>query len=717
MKHCGRGAAIVAGLLVAARAVSAQERDSTRADSVPVVLTSIDVTTSRGGGGQFALPIAITQVPKLEMFGANGYGLDRALQLVPGVIAQSRYGTSDVRITIRGFGARGAGDRSNAGTSRGIRVLLDGFPETEPDGRTSFDDIDLATASEVEVVRSNASAEWGNAAGGVVSVSTVPDFQRHLFALEPAAGSYGLRRYTARAGTRLGTGRLATSVVRTEFGGWRTHSAADRTLVNISVTAPLDTGTELGVFAVGSVNRFRIPGPLTAAQVDGDPRQANATYLARDERRVNRVARVGTSLTHQITRGLEMSGMLFVNPKFLQRSERGTFRDFTRYHVGGNTVFRGRGLLSGSVSGAFAAGTDAAYQDGAILFYSLTPQGTRGSTLQNNQREGARNVGVFVQGELGFSDRLTVSVGARYDDITYHNEDFLNPQLNAQKSFTGVSPKIGLTYRFSPTHNVYASVGGGVEAPAGNETDPASTFGQDTIVGLNPLLDPIHSTTYEAGTKHVRWLGGTGPLRGVGYDVAVFQTDVENEIVPYRGGRFYFTAGTVRRRGVELGATVQGAGGLSVRAALTLSDFRYRSYVVDSAHYGQPGRIADYSGNRVVGAPTTNYTLTAVAAPRSVPFSARVTLQGTSSYFADDANQVNVPKYHTIAATVGANEPIPMGRAIGIAGFVTVENILDRAFIGSAFLNPDVVAGAPVAFEPGMPRHVLVGFTLSRLDR
>lgn len=156
----------------------AQARDTSQSDSVPVLLTPITVTTSRAGGDQFSLPLALSQIPRLEMFGANGYGLDRALSLVPGVIAQSRYGTSDVRITIRGFGARGAGDRSNAGTSRGIRVLLDGFPETEPDGRTSFDDIDLATASQVEVVRSNASAEWGNAAGGVVSVSTTPVFAR-----------------------------------------------------------------------------------------------------------------------------------------------------------------------------------------------------------------------------------------------------------------------------------------------------------------------------------------------------------------------------------------------------------------------------------------------------------------------------------------------------------------------------------------------------------
>jgi iron complex outermembrane recepter protein len=53
---------------------------------------------------------------------------------------------------IRGFGARGAGDRSNAGTSRGIRVIVDGVPETELDGGTSFDGIDLASAEHMEIV-------------------------------------------------------------------------------------------------------------------------------------------------------------------------------------------------------------------------------------------------------------------------------------------------------------------------------------------------------------------------------------------------------------------------------------------------------------------------------------------------------------------------------------------------------------------------------------
>ena len=708
------------GLALAASAAQAQERDSAKAaaDSAPVLLEPISVTTSRSGTSRFELPMAISHVGPRQLAGVNGYGLDGGLSFVPGVIAQSRYGTSDVRITIRGFGARGAGDRSNAGTSRGIRVLLDGFPETEPDGRTSFDDIDLAAASQIEVVRSNSSAEWGNAAGGVVNVSTTRLFIRHLLEFEPAIGSYGLRRYTARAGSRVGAGRLSGSVVRTEFDGWRMHSPADRTLVNLALTAALAPRTEMGIYAVGSANNFHIPGPLTLAQVNADPRQPNATYQARDERRENKVVRIGTSLTHQANDWLELSGMLFANPKVLHRSERGTYRDFTRFHLGGNAMLKARGRLSSAVTGALTAGTDAAYQDGAILFYSLSPQGTRGTTLQSNKREGARNLGAFTTAELGFGERVTVAVGARYDDITYHNEDFITPRLNAQKSFRGVSPKVGITYRLSPTHNVYASAGGGVEAPAGNETDPASTFGQDTVTALNPLLDPIRSATWEVGSKHVVQLSSGGVLRGLSYDLALFQTNVTNEIVPYRGGRFYFTAGRVRRRGAEVGGLLAGPAGTALRTALAFSQFQYTSYTVDSVHYGRPGATASYAGNRVVGVPNVTYTIGVNVGPTSrMPLLARVTLQGMSSYFADDANTVRVPAFRTVSATVGLGEPVWLGRAVGVSGFLTIENLLDQAYVASAFLNPDVVAGQPVAFEPGMPRHVIAGFTISGRDR
>jgi iron complex outermembrane receptor protein len=259
---------------------------------------------------------------------------------------------------------------------------------------------------------------------------------------------------------------------------------------------------------------------------------------------------------------------------------------------------------------------------------------------------------------------------------------------------------------------IYGAVGGGIEAPAGNETDPAGTFGEDTVHGINPLLDPIRSTTWEIGTRHAVH-PARGPLVRLAYDVALYATLVRNEVVPYQGGRFYFTAGRARRRGAEAAVRLDLIGGAAIQGSLAWSDHRYSAYVVDSAHYGVPGATADYSGNRVVGVPDLTWAVSASVAPAAVaPLGARLVVQGQSSYHVDDANAVSVPAYVLAAASVRTERAIRLGGSWGVGGFVTLNNAFDRSYIGSAFLNPEYVGGEPVAFEPGLRRNLVVGISL-----
>ncbi len=708
------------GLLAGATTLPAQaaKPDSARRDSLAQKLQPFPVRATRSTTNAFAAPLAITRVDRREWTGRAGFGLNDALGAVPGALVQSRYGTSDVRIVIRGFGARGAGDRSNAGTSRGIRVLLDGIPETEPDGRTAFDNIDLGAIEGIDVIRSNASALWGNAAGGVISVSTVPDIEKAFSTVQVQSGSYGLQRIIANTGAPVGTrgGVAYASYTNTRFDGWRVNSDARRVTMNAGIAAPIGDATRVRLNLTGANNLFHIPGPLSAQEVAADPMQANATYDSRDERRYNRLARVGMSVEHDLAANQTISVMAYVNPKFLQRSERGTFRDFTRYHGGANVVYNRSDVVSPTVRNRFTAGVDQAYQDGAILFYSLSSTGGRGTTLRDNKKEGAYNSGLFVENELLVRDRLGLTVGARGDAITYYNKNFITPRLDASRRFAQVTPKLGASWRFSPTHQVYASFGGGVEAPAGNETDPASTFGQDTVTALNPLLEPIRSFSYEVGSKRVLAVGdGAGLVQSVSYDVAAYLTTVQNEIVPYRGGRFYFTAGAARRTGLELGLRAQGAHGLQWNNALTLSRNTYQRYRVDSVHYGKAGAFADFSGNRIVGVPDWFYQTTLALAPRSAPLglSVQAGLTGTGGYWADDANSVRIAESHLVNASVRADRLLTVGDT-RVSAFVSVENLTARDWIGSAFLNPDVVNGRPLAYEPGMPRTVMVSLSVSR---
>jgi iron complex outermembrane receptor protein len=698
-------------------ALSAPDAEAQRAepDTTPQ-LSRVTITATRTPMSVLRVPLAVSIVGRSSLALSRGYGFEDALNLVPGVFAQSRSGNQDARITIRGFGARGAGDRSNAGTSRGIRVLIDGFPETEPDGRTAFDGIDLASTERIDVVRSNASATWGNAAGGVLNISTVPEIANSMMSAQQIAGSFGLMRTALRGGVSVGSGDIYGSLATSSYDGWREGSSSRRNVLNVGGTSRLSDATTLGAFVMGTNNLFHIPGPLTMAQVEDDPSQANAAYLSRRERRYNRTARFGVSLDHRPESGTQFSAMLYANPKYLQRSERGTFRDFTRYHVGGNASAGFRGNLTKTVSSHLVIGADEAYQDGAILFYGLTNGERNARDLRDNKREGANNFGLFVHDELRFGESVSLTLGARYDNITYHGESFINPNLNSVKHFKGFTPKVGLSKMLSPTRSVYVSLGGGVEAPAGNETDPAGTFGQDTIYAINPALEPIRSTTIEVGTKHIVPLG-TGFLQDLSYDVAVYRTGVKNEIVPYRGGRFYFTAARAERSGAEFGLSLRAKSGIFLNTALTLSKNTYEDYRVDSVHYNLAlaGHFADFSGHDVVGVPKSMAHVVLGLSPNAWR-GAGINLgwHAVSNYFADDANNITVPGYGTMSATLNLGRPVEIAGGVGLQGFFTVNNLFDRSYLESAFLNPDIVNGVPVAFEPGMPRNIVVSLSLSR---
>ena len=711
-----RTLAVLLTLGSAARPAAAQRPSARDTVDLPTVI----VTATRSATSILNTPLAITKISSAELRSVNGAGLDEALSKVPGVIAQSRYGTSDVRLIIRGFGARGAGDRSNAGTSRGIRILLDGFPETEPDGRTAFDHIDLAAAQSVEVIRSNASSIWGNAAGGVVNVLTMPTSSVPALDFQPIFGGFGLNRYAVRASTPIAGGSTWLAFTNSNSDGWRKHSDARRSVLNAGAAGMIGENTRLGVYLAAANNLMHIPGPLTQAQFDADPSQANAEYVSRDERRYNRLGRLGVSLDHGFDSTLSLSSALYVNPKYLQRSERGTYRDFTRFHFGGNVIGR-KDIVTGDIRSRVTVGLDEAYQDGAILFYNLSASNERGPTLSDNKGEGANNLGIFAQDDLTLSDQLSLLFGARYDRVAYYYRSFLQSAAVRydSRTFEHVSPKLGINWRLDATSSVYANVGGGIEVPAGNETDPTPGAPRPAPL-LNPLLDAINSTTYEMGYKALGLRVASLPMIA-GVDVALYDTEVSNEIVPYNGGRYYQTAGKARRQGAELGVNAQTDGGIFANAAFTYSRNKYLEYVVDSAVIfptdpTKAGKRADYGGNKVVGVPdfVANVDIgTEVPGVRGLRLNGG--MEHSGEYFADDANKVRVPAFTIFNVTADLRDPVVAANGWGVRGFITLHNVTDKKYVGSAFLNPDLLAGAPAVYEPGMPRSVIVSLSVGRL--
>src|SRR5438876_12145360 len=225
----------LAALCSALPCVALGQRDTAAArhDSLKVYpLPPAVVSVTRASAPLNKIPLAVQLVEKDAISRARPtWGLDEALVTVPGVYAANRYNFSlDQRISIRGFGAR------SQFAVRGIKVLVDGIPQTLPDGQGQLTNLELGAADRIEVLRGSSSALFGNESGGVISIWTDPvapegvaedvrvlagTFDRHL--------DRNWTKWQSSTSFRVGRGGGSglVTVSQLDYTGQRQHADAD----------------------------------------------------------------------------------------------------------------------------------------------------------------------------------------------------------------------------------------------------------------------------------------------------------------------------------------------------------------------------------------------------------------------------------------------------------------------------------------------------------
>src|SRR5690606_22280253 len=104
-------------------------------------LQDITGQASRVDKSLYVVPAGVGYVGKDDIqFGRQQLGLDEGLNKIPGLWMQNRYNfNQDLSISIRGFGKR------SAFGIRGVKIYVDGIPNTLPDGQGSIDSIDIGS--------------------------------------------------------------------------------------------------------------------------------------------------------------------------------------------------------------------------------------------------------------------------------------------------------------------------------------------------------------------------------------------------------------------------------------------------------------------------------------------------------------------------------------------------------------------------------------------
>ena len=161
-----------------------------------IALEEMVIESTRLSRTVSSTPMSISVVSQEEIqLGRQQLALDEALASVPGLFMQNRYNfAQDLRVSIRGFGAR------SAFGIRGIKILVDGIPLTVADGQGQVDTIDLGATKQVEVIRGPSSALYGNAAGGVISVTSEDGPETPFASMRITGGEYGYQKLAVKTG-------------------------------------------------------------------------------------------------------------------------------------------------------------------------------------------------------------------------------------------------------------------------------------------------------------------------------------------------------------------------------------------------------------------------------------------------------------------------------------------------------------------------------------
>ncbi|HMU62874.1 MAG TPA: TonB-dependent receptor, partial [Gemmatimonadales bacterium] len=332
-------------------------------------------------------------------------------------------------------------------------------------------------------------------------------------------------------------------------------------------------------------------------------------------------------------------------------------------------------------------------------------------SLRDRGTDAISSLGIYGQGEWQASQAVNLTLGLRYDAVSYGFTSSFPGLIPAQDTtYDQWSPKLTASWQVSPLTLTYASIAKGFEVPAVGEISPSP--GES----LSTTLHPKSLWNYEVGAR-----GMLGPT--FRYDAAVFYADVDGEFVPMNinGVSLPENASHSRNVGIELGVTWLAARWLDVSATYTYSDFRLLDYVttvLDSAGVSQP---VVYNGKQMPTIPQSRITANIVTRPLTA-LSLGMQFEWQSQMYVETGNEEEGVTYVRRGTAI---VPVPFravparalvqlnGRyQVGPVGiFASVDNLFGTVYTANVVAND--VNGA--YYESGPGTWLSLGASLSVL--
>ena len=466
------------------------------------------------------------------------------LKTVAGLDVRPLYGSMGIDATVD---SRGTGEAAGSNTL----ILVDGQRLNPVNmGGPKWETIPLSSIKQIEIVRGSGSVLYGDrAAAGVINIITdKSDKFRASAKLE--RGSFGFSSIDASlAGGRDGWyGNLFAHDAVTD--GYRRNSDAQQTSAGGRAARRFDDGEAFVDFSAYR-EQYGLPGSLSRAQYDNDPRQTPTPKyrLDRDGYRLRPggTFKLGKDVSAEIDGSYSDDLMNSVNPDWFYRSQSrvkaSSFSPRLKWTHG----------LDGARSSQTIAGIDV--YDGKAIGDSLD-FATAGR--QNRQTGQQRSQGIYAQNHALWNSGFDTTLGLRRQHFEQNvNDEGAN--LRGQSSDDLTAWELGAGYRLAETWRIYIKAARNFRLP---NTDELFAYDPVTYkVLFNGALKPQTGELIEAGFS---WRS-----ERLMQQFSLFQQDNSNEIGYIAANGRNANLDPTRRRGAEWEARWQISQAWMLRASLS----------------------------------------------------------------------------------------------------------------------------------------------------
>ncbi len=584
----------------------------------------------------------------------------------------------DLRISIRGFGAR------SAFGIRGVKLIVDGIPETTPDGQGQLDNLMLSTISSLEVINGPTSSIYGNASGGVIYIKTLENIEQNFVEAGLTLGSFGLQQYSVNGGWKSDNTTLLANYLYTGLDGYREQSSLVQHAANIKLIQKFDSGGQLKLgFNYTNSPTADDPGGITLDDVQADRRQARDRNVLFETGETINHTRVNAHYDHPINDEFTLQSYGFYSARNFEGKlpfAFGGLIDLGRDYWGVGTSLTQKKILPKAVITS-KIGFDFANQaDDRRRFFNN--EGIQGN-LTLDQLETFRNIGFYYLGTINWG-KWDLLLGYRYDINNLEAEDALSGEGSGNINLSAFTASFGLNYQFNQQLSSYINVRQSFETPSLSELS-ANPSGQ---AGFNDMLDPQDAFNYEIGLS-VR-------TKSVSGNIAFFYIDTSNDLVPFEleefpDRDFFRNAGSTDRIGLELSLNYQLHENWKFTSAYSYSDFNYDEFLVGGN---------DFNGNRLPAIPEHqgSWRINYVTDLLNVSLQHRY----IGSLFTNDANSVEDGAYSLVNLNAGVQLPF---KSFELKPFVGIRNIFNTLYNDNIRIN----AFGSRFFEPGPERSFYAG--------